>query len=71
MLDEEDIDDADRVVISDHLRRLREEQIPSEKDEKAAWQAIKKAAGGALRSEHVARVVEGLVSAALRAQLGL
>jgi hypothetical protein len=71
LLDEEEIDDADRVVISDNLRRLREEQTLSEREEKALWTRVKGASGNALKSEHVARVVEGLVSAAIRAQLGI
>jgi hypothetical protein len=71
LLDEEDIDDADRVVVSDNLRRLREEKTLSEKEQRATWERIKASAGSALRSPHVAAVVEGLVSAAIRAQLGI
>jgi hypothetical protein len=70
LLDEEDIDEADRVVVSDNLRRLREEQALSERDQRAAWERIRSAAGDALKSPRVASVVEGLVSAAIRHQLG-
>jgi hypothetical protein len=70
-LDEEDIDDADRVVISDNLRRLREEEALNENEQQAAWERIKRAAGGAMKSDRVAAVIEGLVSAAIRHQLGI
>ena len=66
LLDEQDIDDADRVVVSDNLRRLREEEELSEKDQRVLWERVKVAAGTALTSERVAAVVEGVVSAAIR-----
>jgi hypothetical protein len=37
LLDEEDIDDADRVVISDNLRRLHEERALTEKEQRVLW----------------------------------
>lgn len=70
LLDEEEIDEADRVVIQDQLIRLRDASI-SEKEEKQAWATIKRRAGGAMKSQPVQRVVEGLVSAAIRSQLGI
>jgi hypothetical protein len=70
LLDEEDIDEADRVVIQDQLQRVRNAGL-SERDEKQAWDTIKRRAGKAITSGPVQRVVEGLVSAALRQQLGL
>jgi len=69
-LDEEDIDEADRAVVSDNLRRLREEQALSETDQRVLWERVRDAAGSALRSDRVAAVVDGLVSAAIRHQLG-
>lgn len=71
LLDEQDIDDADRVVVSDNLRRLREEEALSEKEERVLWERVKGAAGSALKSEHVAAVIEGLASAAIRHRLGI
>ena len=44
LLDEQDIDDADRVVVSDNLRRLREEEALSEKEERVLWERVKRAA---------------------------
>lgn len=70
LLDEEEIDDADRVVVQDHLARLRSETL-SEKEERQAWAAIKERGGEALKSGAVQRVLEGLVSAAIRSQVGL
>lgn len=70
LLDEEDVDEADRVVIQDQLARLRSADL-SEKEERQAWETIKKRGGAALTSGPVKRVIEGLVSAAIRAQIGL
>jgi hypothetical protein len=70
ILDEEEIDDADRVVIERHLRELRETDLIEEKREKQLWGDISKRAGGALRGPAI-RVVEGLVSAKIRADLGI
>jgi hypothetical protein len=70
LLDEADIDEADMVIIQDQLARLRASSL-SNKDEKQAWETIKRRAGGAIKSPAVERVVEGLVSAAIRRQLGL
>lgn len=69
-LDEEDIDEADRAVVSDNLRRLREEQALSETDQRVLWERVRDAAGSALRCDRVAAVVDGLVSAAIRHQSG-
>lgn len=71
LLDQEEIDEADRVVVMDHLRRLREEDGLGEKDEQATWRVISARAGKALRSERVKNVLEGLISAGIRSQIGL
>jgi hypothetical protein len=71
LLDEEEVDEADRVVIQDQLARLRTAADLTEKDEVQIWRTIKNRGGSALQSGPVQRVVEGLVSAAIRAQLGL
>jgi len=70
LLDEEDIDEAARVVIQDALRRLQSSEF-NERDEKQAWQIIKNQAGRAITSGPVVRVIEGLVSAKIRHDLGL
>ena len=70
LLDDADIEEADMVIIQDQLARLRDSSL-SDKDEKQAWATIKRRAGGAIKSPAVERVVEGLVSAAIRHQLGL
>jgi len=57
--------------VSDNLRWLREEQVLSETDQREVWQRIKGAAGDALKSPRVSAVVDGVVSAAIRHQLGI
>jgi hypothetical protein len=70
LLDEEDIEEADRVVIQDQLRRVGN-AVLTEKDERQAWSVIGRRAGAALVSPSVARVLEGLVTAAVRHQLNI
>lgn len=70
LLDEEAVDEADRVVIQDALERLRTKEL-SEKEERQAWETIKQRGGAAITSAPVKRVLEGLLSAAVRASLGL
>lgn len=70
LLDQETIDEADRVVVSDNLARMRSANL-NDKQESQLWIEIAKRSGDALKSPRVMNVVEGLASAALRAQLGL
>jgi hypothetical protein len=70
LLDEEDIEEADRVVIQDQLRRLTNAEL-SDKDERQAWSVIGRRAGVALKNPSVVRVLEGLITAGLRNQLGI
>jgi hypothetical protein len=70
LLDEESIEEADRVVIQDQLRRLSDAAL-TEKDERQAWSVIGRRAGAALKNPSVVRVLEGLVTAGLRNQLGI
>jgi hypothetical protein len=58
------------VIIQDQLARLGDSSL-SDEDEKQAWETIKRRAGGPIKSSAVERVVEGVVSAAIRHQLGL
>lgn len=71
LLDEEVVDEADRVAVLEQLQRLREDEHLSEKDERQAWETIKRRAGGALKSPSAQRLIEGIVSAAIRHQLGI
>jgi hypothetical protein len=70
LLDEEDIEEADRVVIQDQLRRLTNAEL-SDRDERQAWSVIGRRAGAALKNPSVVRVLEGLITAGLRNQLGI
>ena len=70
ILDEEDVDEADLIVIQAQLQRLQNSGL-SEREEKQVWETIKRRAGQAITSGPVLRVLEGLVSASLRQQLGL
>jgi hypothetical protein len=63
-------DEASMVIIQDQLARLGDSSL-SDEDEKQAWETIKRRAGGPIKSSAVERVVEGVVSAAIRHQLGL
>lgn len=70
LLDEQDIDEADKVVIQDALAQLQTASL-SERDERQAWTTVARRAGKALGTGPIQRVLEGLVSAAIRQQLGL
>ncbi|WP_378099601.1 DUF2321 domain-containing protein [Cellulomonas sp. T2.31MG-18] len=70
LLDEEEIDEADRVVVQGDLARLRTQEMNAS-DEKHAWERVVERSGAALSSGPVQRVLEGLVSAAIRHQLGI
>ena len=59
-----------KLVIQDQLRRLSNAEL-TEKDERQAWSAIGRRAGAALKSPSVTRVLEGLVTAAVRHQLNI
>ena len=58
------------MVIQDQLRRLSNAEL-TEKDERQAWSVIGRRAGAALKSPSVTRVLEGLVTAAVRHQLNI
>jgi hypothetical protein len=60
----------DRVVIQDQLRRLTNAEL-SDRDERQAWSVIGRRAGAALKNPSVVRVLEGLITAGLRNQLGI
>ena len=70
LLDQEDIEEADRVVIQDQLKRLTNAEL-SDRDERQAWSVIGRRAGAALKNPSVVRLLEGLITAGLRNQLGI
>jgi hypothetical protein len=52
------------------LRRLTNAEL-SDRDERQAWSVIGRRAGAALKNPSVVRVLEGLITAGLRNQLGI
>ncbi|MFI7428490.1 DUF2321 domain-containing protein [Micromonospora sp. NPDC049836] len=71
ILDEEDMDEADRVFIHDRLRELREGEVLDEKRERQLWVQIRDRSGKFISSEPVKKIAETVVSAAIRNQLGI
>jgi|GEM_PF-5991175 hypothetical protein len=70
-LDQEDIDEADRVFIHDRLRELREAEDLDGKRERQVWAQIRDRSGRFLTSQPVQKITETVVSAAIRTQLGI
>ena len=70
-LDQEDIDEADRVFIHDRLRELREAEDLDGKWERQVWAQIRDRSGRFLTSQPVQKITETVVSAAIRTQLGI
>ena len=71
ILDQEDIDEADRVFIHDRLRELREAEDLDGKRERQVWAQIRDRSGRFLTSQPVQKITETVVSAAIRTQLGI
>jgi hypothetical protein len=71
ILDEEDIDEADRVFIHDRLRELREADDLDVKRERQLWAQIKDRSGRFLTSPSVQSIIGTVVSAGIRQQLNL
>jgi hypothetical protein len=70
LLDEEDIEEADRLIVLDHLERLRRQPDLDEKEQGRLWSAIKQKAPGLVAASGQ-RIIESLATAAIKAQLGL
>jgi hypothetical protein len=71
ILDQEEIDDVDRLWIDEQMDRLRAGAGSiSEKQEKEIWQGVKQRAPGVFGAAGKA-VLNGVVSAGIRAALGL
>ncbi|MFG2102987.1 DUF2321 domain-containing protein [Micromonospora echinaurantiaca] len=71
ILDEEDMDEADRVFIHDRLRELREAGDLDEKRERQLWTQIRDRSGKFIKSEPVQKIAETLITAAVRNQLSI
>jgi hypothetical protein len=71
LLDEEDIDEADRLVVTDHLRR-RQSLDPDEdlEQERRLWSAVKRRAPG-LFAGSGKRILDTLIDHATRRALGM
>lgn len=68
LLDNEDLDPADRLTIQEHLEALRNPDV-SEEEQRERWGRIKKLAPGFVNAG--GRIIESVVSGAVKAQLGL
>jgi len=71
IVDEEEIDEADRVFLHDRLRELREQDGLDEKRERQLWSQIKQRGGSFLTSEPVLTIAQSLITARLRQDLGI
>lgn len=70
ILDQEDIDEADRVFIQDRLTDLRVDGI-DEARERQLWAQIRQRSGAFLTSAPVQRIIEALITAKMRKDLGI
>ena len=68
ILDEQDLSDADRLVVREQLQALRQPDVPEE-EQQERWLRIKKLAPGIFNAG--GRIVETVVSATIKSQLGL
>lgn len=68
ILDEQELSDADRLVVQEQLQALREPDVPEE-EQQERWLRIKNLAPGVINAG--GRIVETVVSATIKGQLGL
>jgi hypothetical protein len=69
IVDEDAIDEADRVFIHDRLRELRESEGLDDRRERLLWTQIRDRSSKFLLSPPVMRITETLITAALRRDL--
>jgi hypothetical protein len=69
IVDEDAIDEADRVFIHDRLRELREAEGLDDKRERLLWTQIRDRSSKFLLSPPVMKITETLITAALRRDL--
>lgn len=68
LLDEQDLDPADRLTVQEQLQALGAPDV-SDEEQQERWLRIKKLAPGLLETGR--RITETVISAAIRAQLGV
>ena len=68
MLDEQQLDPADRLTVQEQLQALRETDVPEDEQEKRR-ERIKKLAPGLIGAG--GRIIESVVSAEVKTHLGL
>ena len=68
MLDEEDLDEAARLTVSEQLTALQNPDL-DEDEQVERWKRIRRLAPGLMTSGQ--RIVESVATAAVKAQLGL
>jgi hypothetical protein len=71
ILDEEEIDEADRLFLHDRLADLRELDGADEKRERQLWIQIKQRGGSFLTSGPVLQITQNLITAKIRSDLGI
>jgi hypothetical protein len=69
LLDEQDLDPADELKVRDELKALREHPEANEETEAGRWKIVQKLAPGLIAAG--GRIVESVVGAAIKSQLGL
>jgi len=68
MLGREGLDEATRLAVAEQLHALADPDL-SDEEQKERWGRVKKAAPGLWK--HGQNIIEGLVGAAIRSQVGL
>lgn len=68
ILDEQDLDPADRLIVEEQLEALTAPEL-SEEEQVARWSRVKALAPGVM--EAGGRIVESIIAAGIRQQLGL
>jgi hypothetical protein len=70
MLDEEHLDPADELEVREPLERLGAGGVHTE-DERRRWEVVKEKAPGLWEKSGARSIMEPVISAAIRAQLGI
>lgn len=68
MLDEQDLDEADRLTVEEQLQALQDPDL-DEQEQAQRWKKVRSLAPGLMQSGQ--HIVETVVSAAVKGQLGL
>ena len=70
MLDDEDLDPATELSVREQLEALRDPDL-SEEEQRKRWERVRKGAPGLWEKSGARSILESVVSAAIRSQLGL